>query len=81
MSGNMPSITKLKSVNMLVVAAVFLTVSWLVVSLRVWVRGYMIRSFGADDWLMIATQVRPRVSSALRATIDHIRCFSRLRAQ
>lgn len=52
-----PSITELESVPMLVVALTFLSISWLAVSLRIYVRGYMIRAFGWDDWLMIATQV------------------------
>lgn len=53
----MASITEMKSVPMLVVAIIFLSVSWLIVSLRIFVRGHMIRSFGWDDWLMIVAQV------------------------
>lgn len=40
------------------VACAFLSVTWVVVSLRFWVRALVIKSFGRDDWAMIATQVR-----------------------
>lgn len=37
----------------------FLAVAWASVSLRVYVRHFMIKSFGRDDWLILMTLVRP----------------------
>lgn len=42
---------------MITVAAVFLVISWISVSLRLYVRGFMIRSLGWDDWMCLLTQV------------------------
>lgn len=42
---------------MIAVAVAFLAITWTVVSLRVWVRGFMIKSFGWDDAIMIVTLV------------------------
>jgi len=39
------------------VTIAFLVTSWLLVSLRGFIRGWMIRSFGIDDWLMVLTLV------------------------
>jgi hypothetical protein len=39
------------------VSIAFLVTSWLLVSLRVFIRGWMIKSFGLDDWLMVVTLV------------------------
>lgn len=39
------------------VAVTFTILSWIAVSLRVYVRGVLIKSFGWDDWLMLATLV------------------------
>jgi hypothetical protein len=39
------------------VAILFLTLSWLAVSLRVYVRTVMMKSFGLDDWLAVAALV------------------------
>ncbi len=39
------------------VTAVFLAIAWLTVSLRLWVRGLLIRCIGWDDWAMLATNV------------------------
>ncbi|KAF2396965.1 hypothetical protein EJ06DRAFT_482993 [Trichodelitschia bisporula] len=38
-----------------VVAIVFLALAWPFVLLRVWVRKYMMKSFGWDDWLMVVS--------------------------
>lgn len=43
--------------GILLAAVFFLVVSWITVSLRVYVRTVMLKSFGADDWTMILTQV------------------------
>lgn len=39
------------------VAILFLALTWISVSLRVYVRGFMTKSFGIDDWLAIVTLV------------------------
>ena len=57
MAFEMVSVSELKAIPMLAVAVVCLSLSWIVVSLRIYVRGFMIRSFGWDDWLMLITQV------------------------
>jgi len=62
---------------MIGVASAFIALSWLAVSLRVYVRGVMIRSFGWDDWLMLVALVR-RASCFLRIVwTDMARYFSR----
>lgn len=45
-------------VELLAVTAVFLPLAWFVVGLRIYVRAYMTKTFGADDWAMIFTTVR-----------------------
>lgn len=49
-----------------IAASIFLVVSWIVFVLRVYVRIWMIRSFGRDDWFMLVTQVS-RVNVVLNA--------------
>lgn len=44
-----------RTVVMLVVSVVFLVLTWVAFALRVYVRGFMIRSFGKDDWTMLLT--------------------------
>lgn len=39
------------------VAIPFLALSWVAVSLRCYVRAVMMKSFGADDWLAVASLV------------------------
>ena len=39
------------------VGIAFFIISWVAVGLRVWVRAGMIKSFGADDWTMLGTQL------------------------
>ena len=41
------------------VAILFLTLSWVAVSLRVYVRTMLMKSFGMDDWLAVASLVSP----------------------
>ncbi|KAL1305796.1 hypothetical protein AAFC00_003960 [Neodothiora populina] len=41
--------------NITVVAATFVALSWVSVSLRVYVRAFMIHAFGPDDWIMLLT--------------------------
>ncbi|KAK5741449.1 hypothetical protein LTR17_003884 [Elasticomyces elasticus] len=40
-----------------VLTAAFLGVAWFAVLLRLWIRGYLIRSLGYDDWAMLATNI------------------------
>ncbi|THW45438.1 hypothetical protein D6D21_04435 [Aureobasidium pullulans] len=44
-----------RTVIMLIVATVFLILTWISFALRVYVRAIMIRSFGKDDWTMLLT--------------------------
>jgi hypothetical protein len=39
------------------VGIAFFVISWVAVGLRIWVRAGMIKSFGADDWSMLGTQL------------------------
>ena len=39
------------------VAIGFLTVAWIFVLLRCYVRGFMTKAFGADDWLAVLSLV------------------------
>lgn len=52
-----PTLHELKSYDMLAISAVFLALSAITVVARIYVRGWMIRSFGWDDWLMMVTWV------------------------
>lgn len=56
-----PTLHELKSYDMLATSCVFLALSAITVVARIYVRGWMIRSFGWDDWLMMVTWVRPRL--------------------
>jgi hypothetical protein len=39
------------------VAALFLSLTWITSALRCYVRGFMAKSFGIEDWLAILAQV------------------------
>lgn len=54
------------------VAILFLILSWIFVSLRCYVRAIMMKNFGTDDWLAVATLVRYLSGSCLPCPI---RCF------
>lgn len=43
--------------EVLAVAILFFLLTWLTVGLRVYVRGYMLRTWGKDDWFMLTTVV------------------------
>lgn len=47
-----------RSGQVLAVNILFFVLSWLTVSLRVYVRAGMLKSFGIDDWLMVVSHVR-----------------------
>lgn len=47
-----------RSGPMLVLNIIFMTVTTIVVALRVYCRVWIVRSFGADDYLMVVTYVR-----------------------
>lgn len=44
--------------QILAVNIVFWVLTWLALSLRVYVRGFLRKTFGIDDWFMVGTQVR-----------------------
>jgi hypothetical protein len=62
----------------IVIAALFLTLTWTVVGLRFWVRSHMLHSTGADDWLVLFSQVcsydtsKVKPSDALPSVIFYI---------
>ncbi|KAI4734645.1 hypothetical protein E4T50_14833 [Aureobasidium sp. EXF-12298] len=64
-----PSVHDLKSYDMLITSSVFLALSAITVVGRIYVRGWMIRSFGWDDWLMMATWVLFAAYSALLVVV------------
>ncbi|KAF2766448.1 hypothetical protein EJ03DRAFT_177807 [Teratosphaeria nubilosa] len=39
------------------VCTFFIVISWIAVGLRVWVRHFILHSFGRDDWAMLLTQI------------------------
>lgn len=39
------------------IAAVFLSLTWVTTALRCYVKGFMAKSFGLEDWLAIVAQV------------------------
>lgn len=51
-----------------IVVAVFLGTAWLAVALRMWVRAWMIKSFGPDDWAMVFTIVAGKDSNMQAAS-------------
>lgn len=46
-----------RSQGVLLVAVFFLIISWIAVTFRVYVRAFMLKSFGWDDWTMALTLV------------------------
>ena len=42
---------------MIGVSGAFLAIAWVAFSLRTFVKGYIMRSWGLDDWLMVVTIV------------------------
>lgn len=46
-----------RSAGVLAVAVTFLTLTWIVVPLRIYVRTVLTKAFGLDDVLLIITQV------------------------
>lgn len=46
-----------RSDQVLAVALLFISLTWLTVGMRCYVRIGMLKSFGYDDWMMLATQV------------------------
>lgn len=64
-----------RSHEVLAVAVLFLTLTWITVLLRVYVRAGMLKSWGLDDWMMLVTQVSPLVcgeNQAARMIADKI---------
>ena len=52
-----------RSKEILAVAVFFITLSWIFVLLRVYVKVFMLKNFGLDDWLMVLTIVRISITS------------------
>lgn len=50
--------TKDRGPEVAAVAILFLTLAWIFVTLRCYVRAAMMKSFGMDDWLAVAALVR-----------------------
>lgn len=61
-----------RTVVMLIVAVVFLILSWISFALRVYVRAILIRSFGWDDWLMLLTICLSTTCCSLLMCIERI---------
>ncbi|KAI4721007.1 hypothetical protein E4T48_02714 [Aureobasidium sp. EXF-10727] len=66
-----------RTVVMLVVAVVFLVITWTSFALRVYVRAIMIRSFGKDDWMMLLTICLSTTCCGLLISIERIEHGSR----
>lgn len=43
--------------QVLAVAVIFATISWISMLMRVYVRRFLIKAWGRDDWAMVATQI------------------------
>ncbi|KAH9809513.1 integral membrane protein [Teratosphaeria destructans] len=69
------------------IAAAFFALSWITVALRVLVRAGMLRSFGPDDWTMLATQLLftayliCQLGGILYGTGEHLSNLEPIRAQ
>ena len=57
---------------MLIVAVVFLILSWISFALRVYVRAILLRSFGWDDWTMLLTICLSTTCCSLLMCIERI---------
>lgn len=57
MAGPSGSVMEDKGPELFGVAVAFLILSWIAVTLRVYVRVWMLKSFGLDDYLIVASQV------------------------
>lgn len=55
------------------IAALFFVLTWLTVGLRVYVRGIMLKTWGRDDWAMVATLVRHLAFPSQRSVTDRNR--------
>ncbi|KAG9645928.1 hypothetical protein KCU64_g10726, partial [Aureobasidium melanogenum] len=66
-----------RTVVMLVMGVFFLVVSWISFALRVYVRGFLIRSFGKDDWMMLITVCLFTICCSLLIAIEQIEQSSR----
>lgn len=52
--------------TMIGVSTAYLVIAWIAFSLRVVVKGYIMRSFALDDWLMVIAMVRIEDSDTLK---------------
>lgn len=51
-----------RSNTMIGVSGAFLAIAWIAFSLRTFVKGYIMKSWGLDDWLMVITIVSLGIS-------------------
>lgn len=65
-----------RSNQVLAVAILFISLTWLTVGMRCFVRIRMLKSFGYDDWAMLITQVRVEV--VFREILINISSYSSL---
>lgn len=56
--------------DLVITAALFLTLSWLSVGLRTYTRAYLMNCFQADDWLMLIAQVCSSIYGSILATTN-----------
>jgi hypothetical protein len=61
-----------RTVVMLIVAVVFLVISWISFSLRVYVRVILIHSWGWDDWMILLTILLSTTCCSLLICIEQI---------
>lgn len=61
-----------RTVVMLIVAVVFLILTWISFALRVYVRAILLRSFGWDDWIMLLTICLSTTCCSLLMCIERI---------
>jgi hypothetical protein len=61
-----------RTVVMLVVAVVFVVISWISFTLRVYVRAILIQSWGWDDWMILLTILLSTTCCGLLICIEQI---------
>jgi hypothetical protein len=61
-----------RTVVMLIVAVVFLVISWISFSLRIYVRVVLIHSWGWDDWMILLTILLSTTCCSLLICIEQI---------
>ena len=75
----MSNVPKSSQQTVIVICCLFLTVSWITVVLRIWVRAGLLRNFGWDDATMLLTTVRYALT-AYDVLLTYSRVYSLLSA-